>query len=721
MMPTTSQRDGIDRGRRRRLTALVVAAAAALVLAPGTAQAQSERKPEFTPGAPGIGDPYFPLDGNGGYDVRHYLLDVAYDPDSDELTGKATISARATQNLSSFNLDFDGLTIRSITVDGRRADWSRDGDELTVVPRNGIRDNARFTVVVKYDGIPKTLPDGSGFFHTDDGALVIGQPHVADTWFPVNDHPIDKASYTISITVPEGLEAISNGVLDSQRTRRGLTTWTWNAKEPMASYLAMMAIGEFDVRAYREDGLKYWDALDPDLFAKTAPRTGEQYALSQVADLTYKRLTRTIAVPAGGAELSFWMTRDTEFNWDFVFVEAHTVGQDDWTTLEDQNGHTGQETGFVCPSWLELHPFLEHYQTPAGDACDPNGTSGEWWAATGSSDGYEQWSVDLSAFSGSTVEVSISYASDESVQGSGAFVDDVVVSTGEGTTSFEDDGTTFDGWTVPGAPAGSEPNLNDWIAGTVEDAPPSLGEVADGSLARQPEIIDFLEGYFGRYPFSAAGGVVDDLDELGFALETQTRPIYAEGFFGDSISGDSVVVHELAHQWVGDYLALEEWQHIWLNEGFASYAEWLWAEYEGLATAQEIFDFYASIPADDPFWEVVIGDPGPDLIFDIAIYNRGAMTLHALRLEVGDQDFFRILKRWIASQAGGHVTTDEFIALAERVSGQQLDELFDVWLFTPEKPAVLDAAAARVQSGATDLGSARPPLDKLAERTGLRR
>jgi len=715
-MPTTSHRDRIHGGRRYRMAALVVAAAAVLVLAPGTAQAQ----PEFTPGAPGIGDPYFPLDGNGGYDVRHYDLDVAYDPDTDVLTGKATISARTTQNLSSFNLDFDGLTVRSITVDGRSADWLRDGDELTVTPRRGIAEGARFTTVVKYDGSPETLPDSSGFFHTDDGALVIGQPHVADTWFPVNDHPIDKASYTISITVPEGLEAVSNGVLDSQRTRRGLTTWTWNAKEPMASYLAMMAIGEFDVRAYREDGLKYWDALDPDLFATTAPRTGEQYALSQVADLTYKRLTRTIAVPAGGAELSFWITRDTEFNWDFVFVEAHTVGQDDWTTLEDQNGHTGQETGFVCPFWLQLHPFLEHYQTPAGDACDPSGTTGEWWAATGSSDGYEQWTVDLSGFSGSTVEVSISYASDDIVQGSGAFVDDVAVSTGEGTTSFEDDGNTFDGWTVPGAPEGSEPNLNDWIAGTVEDAPPSLGEVAEGSLARQPEIIDFLEGYFGRYPFSAAGGVVDDLDELGFALETQTRPIYADGFFGDSISGDSVVVHELAHQWVGDYLALEEWQHIWLNEGFASYTEWLWAEQEGFATTQEIFDDFATIPADDPFWEVVIGDPGPDLLFDIAIYNRGAMTLHALRLEVGDQNFFRILKRWIASQAGGHVTTDEFIAVAERVSGQQLDELFDVWLFTPEKPAVLEAAAARVQGGATDLGSARLPLDKLAERTGAR-
>ena len=152
MMPTPSQREGMYRGRRHRMAALVVAAAAALVLAPGTAQAQPERKPEFTPGAPGIGDPYFPLDGNGGYDVRHYMLDVAYDPDTDVLTGKATISARATQNLSSFNLDFDGLTVRSITVDGRSADWLRDGDELTVTPRRGIPEGARFTTVVKYDG-----------------------------------------------------------------------------------------------------------------------------------------------------------------------------------------------------------------------------------------------------------------------------------------------------------------------------------------------------------------------------------------------------------------------------------------------------------------------------------------------------------------------------------------------------------------------------------------
>ena len=165
--------------------------------------------------------------------------------------------------------------------------------------------------------------------------------------------------------------------------------------------------------------------------------------------------------------------------------------------------------------------------------------------------------------------------------------------------------------------------------------------MAAAAFARQPEIIDFLAGYFGEYPFSAAGGIVDDLQGLGFALENQTRPIYAIGWFSDAITAEGVVVHELAHQWYGDNLRLGLWQDIWLNEGFATYAEWLWSEREGLGTAQEIFDFYmAVIPADDPFWTVVIGDPGPELLFDIAVYYRGAMTLHALRLEIGDENFF---------------------------------------------------------------------------------
>jgi hypothetical protein len=120
---------------------------------------------------------------------------------------------------------------------------------------------------------------------------------------------------------------------------------------------------------------------------------------------------------------------------------------------------------------------------------------------------------------------------------------------------------------------------------------------------------------FGPYPFSAAGGIVDDAD-LGFALENQKRPIYSRFFFSDSFSGDAVVVHELAHQWFGDDLALVEWQHIWLNECFATYAEWLWSEREGLETTQEAFDNIAALfPAEDEFWSITIGDPGPDNLF----------------------------------------------------------------------------------------------------------
>jgi len=221
---------------------------------------------------------------------------------------------------------------------------------------------------------------------------------------------------------------------------------------------------------------------------------------------------------------------------------------------------------------------------------------------------------------------------------------------------------------------------------------PSAGEVAEGSLARQPEIIDFLSGVFGPYPFASSGGIVDDFPDLQFALETQTRPVYASAFFTDSISGDLVVVHELAHQWVGDLLRLDLWQHIWLNEGFATYAEWLWLEREGLATPQEVFDDVAA-NAPPGFWEPTIGDPGADVgaLFDIAVYYRGAMTLQALRQTVGDDVFFGILEEWVASQAGGTVTTDEFIRLAEKRSGMQLDDLFDTWLFTPEKPAGLPA------------------------------
>jgi hypothetical protein len=659
----------------------------------------------FRPGSPGLGDPYFPLDGNGGYDVKHYLLDIRYHPATDVLQGTATIRARATQDLSRFNLDFVGLTVDSIRVDGSPTIWSRDGGELMVMPVEGIPRGQTFFVVVRYHGVPEPIEEGlgiSGFVPTDDGAVVAGQPHVAATWFPANDHPLDKAAYTFKITVPARVEAVANGELVRKWTQGGLTHWVWNAKEPMASYLATATMGQFDLTSYRHNGIRFWDAIDPALFSVPEPRTGEQYAISQRGDPSYKRLMRKISVPQDGATLSFWISRDTEPNWDFVFVEAKTVGINDWTTLRDLNGHTSRDTGFSCPFWHELHPFLTHYQTDDSEgSCLPDGSTGEWWAASGSSDGWEKWKVDLSDFAGKTVRVSVSYASDDFIQYAGAFVDDIVVSTGQGSTSFEDDRVPFDGWYVAGAPVGSAPNPNDWIAGTQADAPPPIGEDISASLEREGEIVDFLSSVFGQYPFSASGGIVDDV-EFGFALENQTRPVYSPVFWTIPGQGDIVVAHELAHQWYGDSLTLAAWKHIWLNEGFATYAEWLWSEHEGQATVQESFEgLYNAIPEDDPFWSVVIGDPTPEFLFDFAVYGRGAMTLQQLRLAVGDDDFFEILQRWAKSRAGQNVTTGQFIALAERVSGEDLDELFETWLFTPGKPDLTTAMAS---------GSASPQL-----------
>ena len=144
----------------------------------------------FHAGAPGIGDPYFPLDGNGGYDVGHYAIDIGVDPATTHLDGVATITARATENLSSFNLDLLGLNVLAISVDGRNASWSRDAAELTVTPKSGLRRGHAFTAVVHYEGVPQFLDnEGDGVFPTEDGMLIIGEPHVAATWYPVNDHP----------------------------------------------------------------------------------------------------------------------------------------------------------------------------------------------------------------------------------------------------------------------------------------------------------------------------------------------------------------------------------------------------------------------------------------------------------------------------------------------------------------------------------------------------
>ena len=208
-----------------------------------------------TPGTPGLGDDYFPLQGNGGYDVAHYDLALSVDPAAGTLQGVATLEARATQGLSSFHLDLHGLEVTSVRVDDVEAAFAREGDELVVTPVDAVTDGAHFVVRVAYGGTPQAVPSpavpfvpGVGWMTTDDSVYVMGEPNGAPSWFPCNDHPSDKATYTFALTVPKPLVAVANGEPVSL-TDAGdeLRTYVFEASDPMASYLATIAVGPFDV------------------------------------------------------------------------------------------------------------------------------------------------------------------------------------------------------------------------------------------------------------------------------------------------------------------------------------------------------------------------------------------------------------------------------------------------------------------------------------------
>jgi aminopeptidase N len=201
------------------------------------------------------------------------------------------------------------------------------------------------------------------------------------------------------------------------------------------------------------------------------------------------------------------------------------------------------------------------------------------------------------------------------------------------------------------------------------------------SLAQLPTIINFETKYFGPYPFDTAGSIVDPA-ELGYALETQGRPIYA--FAPDR----TTVVHETAHQWFGDSVGLTTWPEIWLNEGFAAWSEWFYAEHHGGLSALATFRrLYKTPAAATRFWNPPSGHPGQAKnLFGTSTYVRGGMALEALRVKIGTPDLVRLLRRWTKAHRYGNATIREFIAMAEEVSGKNLKRLFDDWLFERGKP-----------------------------------
>ncbi|MDF1602789.1 M1 family metallopeptidase [Nocardioides sp. YIM 152315] len=234
-----------------------------------------------------------------------------------------------------------------------------------------------------------------------------------------------------------------------------------------------------------------------------------------------------------------------------------------------------------------------------------------------------------------------------------------------------------------------------WLIAVSRGLSPAQQQRSMALLRRTPAIVSWLEGELGDYPFSTVGGVTTSLP-VGFALENQTRPTYP--YLGDGPGAVPTVVHELAHQWFGDSVALRRWSDIWLNEGAATFFEWRWAEATtGASGADRLRASYDAIAADDPFWTGRVADPCPrgvgcvNQIFASFVYERGAMTFQALRNRIGEAAFSTVLRRWVAERAGGHGTTAEFEALAAEVSGADLGAFFDAWVHTGSKPA--DTAA----------------------------
>ncbi|WTK08339.1 M1 family metallopeptidase [Streptomyces sp. NBC_01530] len=333
-----------------------------------------------TPGGSGVHDPYFPKAGNGGYDVSHYDLKLAYDPaGGHRLTGTATITARATQDLSAFDLDLKGLDVDEVTVEGRRARWNRAGQELTVRPRGDLDDDETFSVTVRYSGTPQTItdPDGSheGWLGTDDGALALGEPTGSMAWFPGNDHPSDKASYDIAVTVPKGLQAVSNGELTGETNGKNRTTFTWHSAEPMASYVATVAIGHYDISrsTIGKDRLPVYVAVDPaqakasrKVLAKIPeiieweeynfgpyPFSSTGAIVDRGHDAEYALETQTRPVFPGAPdtgtlvhELSHQWYGDsvTPKTWRDMWLNEAFGTYAEWLWDEDHGGHTAQQT-----------------------------------------------------------------------------------------------------------------------------------------------------------------------------------------------------------------------------------------------------------------------------------------------------------------------------------------------------------------------------------------
>lgn len=215
--------------------------------------------------------------------------------------------------------------------------------------------------------------------------------------------------------------------------------------------------------------------------------------------------------------------------------------------------------------------------------------------------------------------------------------------------------------------------------------PPRLRHHFDHDFARQPEMMKLFVKLFGPYPLSSGYTVVVTDDDLDIPLEAQGISIFGANHCDGHRRSERLIAHELAHQWFGNSVTARRWRDIWLHEGFACYAEWLWSENSGGRSAAEWAEHYHEKLRTQP-QDLLLSDPGPADMFDDRVYKRGALTLHVLRTRIGDRNFFALLTEWTTRYRHSTVFTDDFTGLAAGYTEESLQPLWQAWLYSKALP-----------------------------------
>lgn len=441
-------------------------------------------------------DPYTPGHGTGDYRVSHYDLDLDCRLASNRLIGKATITATAQLKLKLIVLNLEGLRANKIAVKSggktiRVAKYAQRQGQLLITLAEPLGKDRPFSMEIRYEGNPAPsmgLWGDVGWEELADGVLVAGQPTGAPTWFPCNDHPSQKASFRISVSTDTNYRPVCNGTLVSHTSKSSRETWVYDQPEPMATYLATVQIGRYELLPLAEQ-----------------PR-GNHRAQTGLVPLS-------VAVPA------------------------------------------------------------------------------------------------------------------------------------------------------------------------------ALAARAASGLAQQRAMMDTFEFCFGPYPFSGYTVVVTE-DELDIPLEAQSVSIIGRNHLDPDWESQRLIAHELSHQWFGNSLTLSSWEDIWLHEGFACYAEWIWSEASGAMNARNRAAAAHRRLSAEP-QDLRIGRPGPADMFDDRVYKRGALAVHALRIAAGDEAFFGLLQQWTTRYAHASVRTEDFFTLVdELVPDISAAEILEPWLYREELPAL---------------------------------